>query len=46
MNADDMKQKAVEAAESVKKFNAKPPTWFYIVAGIVIVIFFQALRHI
>lgn len=35
-----------EAGEKAKEFNRKPPIWFYIVAGIVIVIFFQLIKHI
>jgi hypothetical protein len=46
MNSDDLKQKAQEAVEATKRFNAKPPFWFYIVAGIVIVLLAQSLRHI
>jgi hypothetical protein len=46
VNADDVKRKALEAADATRRFNAKPPTWFYIVLGIVIVLAFQIIRHL
>lgn len=46
MNTDNLKRKAQEAADAAKRFNRKPPMWFYIVLGIVVVFIAQALRHI
>lgn len=46
MTADDLKRKAQEAVDATKRFNAKPPGWFYIVIGVVIVLIAQILRHI
>ena len=30
----------------MKRFNSKPPTWFYWVIGFVIIVLIQALRFI
>lgn len=46
MTPEDIKKKALEAGQAAKRFNAKPPMWFYWVAGIVIVLGFQILRHL
>lgn len=40
----DVKEKAKEAAEAAKRFNEKPPFWFYVVAFVVIVIAAQLIR--
>lgn len=34
------------AAESLRTFNAKPPTWAYWIVGIVIVLVVQSLRFL
>ncbi len=44
MNADDVKRKALDAADAVGRFNRKPPVWFYWVLGAVIVVAAQLLR--
>ena len=35
-----------EAGDAVKRFNSKPPAWFYWVIGFVIIVLIQALRFI
>ena len=41
-----MKEYLKVASDKVKEFNRKPPIWFYVVAGVVIIIFFQLIKHI
>lgn len=44
MTRDEIKKKALEAAEAAKEFNRKPPYWAVVVLGIVIIIAVQAIR--
>lgn len=46
MTPQDLKKKAEQVTEASRRFNAKPPAWFYVVAGVVIVLAFQILRHL
>lgn len=46
MNSENLKRKADEAAMAVKRFNAHPPVWGYVVIGVVVVLSFQLLRHL
>jgi hypothetical protein len=46
MTPDDVKRKALEAADAVGRFNRKPPVWFYWVLGAVIILAAQSLRFL
>lgn len=46
MDRATIKERAEAAAEATRRFNRKPPQWFYWVLGIAIVLAFQLLRHI
>lgn len=42
----DLKERAKEAAERAKRFERKPPTWFYWVGGIAVILIIQAIRFL
>lgn len=42
----DVKKTVEQGVEKAKDFNRHPPTWFYFVLFVVVVIGFQLLRHL